>query len=117
MMKRLMIAVCALALAAPALAQQPAAQVARREVGNIILEDVPEIPADLRERLDRYQNARSAGFQDWLADGSMLITTRFGETAQVHRVAAPGMARTQLTFFSEPVQGADAQPGAERFVY
>jgi dipeptidyl aminopeptidase/acylaminoacyl peptidase len=116
-MKRLMLAAaCAAALAVPAAAQSPA-QVTTRQSGALTLENVPEIPADLRERLDRYQDARSASFQDWLADGSMLITTRFGETAQVHRVAGPGMARTQLTFFDEPISGVEAQPGAQRFLY
>jgi hypothetical protein len=114
-MKRLMLAAaCAAALALPAAAQAP---VTTRQVGALTLQNVPEIPADLRERLDRYQDARSASFQDWLADGSMLISTRFGETAQVHRVAGPGMARTQLTFFDEPVSGVEAQPGAQRFLY
>ena len=114
MIRSLMLAACAAALALPAAAQQP---VATRTAGALTLEGVPEIPADLRERLDRYQDARSASFQDWLADGSMLISTRFGETAQVHRVASPGAARTQLTFFDEPVAGVEAQPGAERFLY
>ena len=109
-----LIAACAAALSLPAAAQQP---VATRTAGALTLQNVPEIPADLRERLDRYQDARSASFQDWLADGSMLISTRFGETAQVHRVASPGAARTQLTFFDEPVSGVEAQPGTERFLY
>ncbi|NBU29658.1 MAG: S9 family peptidase, partial [Caulobacteraceae bacterium] len=72
----------------------------------------------VREALRRYQNARSAGFQTWLEDGSMLISTRFGQTAQLHRVAGPGADRTQLTFFDEPVAGAEAIPGsADRFVF
>jgi dipeptidyl aminopeptidase/acylaminoacyl peptidase len=86
-------------------------------VGALTLHGVPEIPAADIEAQRRYQEARSAGFRDWLADGSMLITTRFGNTAQVHRVAGPGMARTQLTFDDDPVAGVAAQPGARRFVY
>ena len=61
----------------------------------------------------RTQNARSAGFQDWLPDGSMLITTRFGQTSQLHHVAGPGQERFQLTFFDEPIGGAAAQPGSD----
>jgi hypothetical protein len=56
-------------------------------------------------------------FQDWLPDGSMLIATRFGASQQIHRVAAPGGNRAQLTFFSEPVAGAWAIPGTQRFVF
>jgi dipeptidyl aminopeptidase/acylaminoacyl peptidase len=66
--------------------------------------------------VQRYQNYRGAQFEDWLPDGTMLITTRFGATQQVHRVAAPGAARTQLTFFEEPVASARAVPGAPRLV-
>jgi dipeptidyl aminopeptidase/acylaminoacyl peptidase len=40
----------------------------------------------------------------------MLITTRFSDTAQVHRVSFPGGARTQLTFFHDGVNEALYQP-------
>ena len=42
----------------------------------------------------------------------MLISTRFGNTAQVHQVKLPGGARTQLTFFNEPIGGATFEPAA-----
>ncbi|HZV85839.1 MAG TPA: S9 family peptidase, partial [Brevundimonas sp.] len=93
------------------------AQPERREVGNLVFDGIPQIPADLKPRLQRYRNARSAGFQDFMADGSILIATRFGETAQLHRVAAPGADRRQLTFFTEPVAGATVIPGSNRYVY
>lgn len=89
----------------------------RRESGTLIYSGIPEISAELRDGLQRYRNARSAGFQTWLEDGSMLITTRFGETAQLHRVAAPGADRTQITFFAEPISSATAIPGTDRFAY
>jgi len=89
----------------------------RREVGQIVYDNVPEIPAALQAAIAPYYNARSAVFEDWLDDGSILIATRFGDTNQIHRVAAPGAARTQLTFFGEPINTAIAQPKAERFLY
>lgn len=101
--------------AAPVLAQTAAPE--RREAGTLIYSGIPEIPAELKSDLQRYRNARSAGFQDWMEDGSMLISTRFGETAQLHRVAGPGADRTQITFFSEPVSGARTIPGTDRFAY
>jgi dipeptidyl aminopeptidase/acylaminoacyl peptidase len=107
-------AACVAAAALPVLAQAP---VPTRQVGALTLEGVPEIPADVLESQRPYQNARRAIFQDWLSDGSILITTRFGDTGQVHRVGGPGMARTQLTFFDNPVQVAQAQPGGNRFLY
>ena len=65
----------ALVVAAPAYAQDAA--IVREEIGNRVSENVPAIPAELIERLNRYQNTRGASFAGWLDDGSMLITTRF----------------------------------------
>ena len=108
-----LLAVAAL-IAVPAAAQQ--APVQTRQVGTARLENVPEIPQDVSDAVQRYQNYREARFQDWLPDGSMLITTRFGSTFQVHHVPAPGAARRQLTYYGEPVSGAKTVPGQKRFV-
>lgn len=76
----------------------------RKELGNLIIEGIPDIPKSLAERTDQYQNVRSAQFQDWHPDGKgMLIATRFAETNQLHQVVSPGSMRRQLTFFREPV--------------
>ena len=104
-----------LALALPAAAQAPEPSV--RQVGTARLENVPEIPADVSAAVQLYQNYREARFQDWLRNGTMLITTRFGATNQVHHVEAPRRARTQLTFHEEPVAGARAIPESHAFVY
>lgn len=105
------------ALALACVGSAPAADLPRREVGQIVYDNVPETPAELRAAIAPYYNARSAVFEDWLVDGSILIATRFGDTNQLHHVVAPGAARTQLTFFNEPVNSAKAQPGTTRFVY
>lgn len=108
-MHRFLIALAAsVAFIAPAQSQK----VPTRRIGAATLQNVPEIPDEVRAAVQRYQNSRSAEFQDWLPDGSMLITTRFGATAQVHHVAAPGDARRQLTFYASPVAGAKALPVA-----
>ena len=101
---------------APALAAE-APSVTRIERGNLVLEDLPEIPADLTERIRAYQQTRGATLEGWTTDGSVLITTRFGETAQVHRVAMPAGARTQLTFYAEPVLEAQPAPVGRGFVF
>jgi len=88
-----------------------------RQVGTATLENVPEIPSEVKDSVQRYQNYREAIFRDWLPDGSMLITTRFGSTSQVHRVAAPGADRTQITFFDEPIADAETIPGTSRFLF
>lgn len=94
-----------------------AGEVQRVERGNLLMENLPEIPAALSERLNQYQQSRSASFQGWLADGSILITTRFAETAQVHRVTMPGGDRSQLTFYPEPVAGAEPDPAGKGFLF
>lgn len=64
------------------------------------------VPPELMERLRQYQNVRAAGFRGWSLDGKgILIATRFGDTAQLHRVYEPGGRREQLTFFHEPADG------------
>jgi dipeptidyl aminopeptidase/acylaminoacyl peptidase len=72
----------------------------------IVTRSVPIVPAELEERLRQYQNTRTAVFHGWSPDGNgLLIATRFGNTAQLHRVYEPGGRRDQITFFDEPVQG------------
>ena len=115
-MRLILSAVAALAFAGAATAQTAqSAQV--REVGALVYDGVPAVPAGLAERLNRYANARSAVFADWLPDGSMLISTRFGSTAQLHHVKAPGADRRQITFFPEPVGDAVVRPGSTEFVF
>jgi dipeptidyl aminopeptidase/acylaminoacyl peptidase len=96
------------------------AQVQRREVGNLVIEDIPEIPERITDRMFQYQNTRSAAIADWIPGGEgMLIGTRFAETWQLHHVATPGGARQQITFFPEPVRGGDFSPNPEdnRFIF
>lgn len=72
--------------------------------GQMILQDVPEIPTALVDRLNQYQSVRSATFLDWTRKGDGLyIRTRFGDVNQVHRVDKPGAYRMQVTWFREPV--------------
>jgi dipeptidyl aminopeptidase/acylaminoacyl peptidase len=97
----------------PALAQTT---VVTRQVGTATLQNVPEIPDEVKASVQRYQNYREAIFRDWLPDGSILITTRFGATNQVHRVAAPGADRRQLSFFEEPVGDVAAVPRVTGFL-
>ncbi len=86
--------------------------------GNLVMEDVPEIPADIVDSLNRYLNVRSASFSEWAADGqSMYITTRFADVSQLHRVDMPGGARHQITFFDEPIGGISRQPGGANIIF
>ncbi len=86
--------------------------------GNLVMEDVPEIPATIVDALNRYQNVRSAGFRGWTGDGDgIFVATRFGDVTQIHRVDMPGGARYQLTFDKEPVGGISRQPGGSKLVF
>ena len=68
--------------------------------------EVPVIPPFLIDRLRQYQNVRSAAFAGWSPDGKgILIQTRFGDTAQLHRVYEPMGRRQQVTYFKEPAKG------------
>ena len=76
---------------------------------NMALEGIPPIPQAVAANVDRYVQYRSAAFARWHPERlEMLITTRFADTAQVHRVVAPGAAREQATFLDEPVSGVSA---------
>jgi dipeptidyl aminopeptidase/acylaminoacyl peptidase len=109
-MRSLLLAVATLS----ALAVSASAQTAQRtERGALQLENVPETPPDVSERLRQYVNTRSAGFLDWMPNGGVLIGTRFGDTVQLHRVDRPMGARTQLTFFEERITGAQVRPGSQ----
>src|ERR1035438_7354569 len=69
---------------------------------NLVVEGIPKISASLAQAAGRYSEFRSAAFTSWNPERrEMLITTRFGDTAQVHQVKVPGGARTQLTFFPD----------------
>lgn len=106
------------AVTAPA--QTAPAKVERVENGNIVTENIPAVDAALGEKLSAYLAARSASMLDWTPDGKgILITTRFGETFQLHLVGGPMMARQQLTFAAEPITSAAFSPakGSTDLVY
>ncbi len=80
---------------------------------NLVVQGIPPIPASLARDVRRYTEYRFASLADWHPVArELLITTRFANTVQVHRVKSPGGARTQLTFFDEPVGEAHYEPQA-----
>jgi dipeptidyl aminopeptidase/acylaminoacyl peptidase len=103
-------------LAAGALADSPIRTEANN--GNLVMEDVPPIPQEIVDDLNRYLNVRSANFEGWQEDGSgILIATRFAEVNQLHRVDMPGGARHQLTYYSEPIGQVATQPRGDKLVF
>jgi dipeptidyl aminopeptidase/acylaminoacyl peptidase len=100
------------------LAASPAEAPQRVEQGNLIFDGIPleQLAAD--PDLPLALDSRTAEFGDWLADGSLVISTRFGNTAQLHRVRMPMGAREQFTFRHEPIAEAVAHPyDASRLLY
>ena len=72
----------------------------------LVADGIPPLPDQLVADTRPYMEFRTASFAGWNAsDRSMLITTRFGNVAQLHTVAGPMMARTQVSFEAEPLQG------------
>ena len=104
----------------PALVAHGQAAVQREEVGNRVSENIPPIPPELLERLNRYQNTRGATVAGWTRDGCLIIGTRFAETIQAHRVCQPLGMREQLTFYPEPLgemATAPARSARDGFVF
>jgi len=87
-------------------------------LGALTQQDLAPADPEVTLRLPRYLQARSARFIDWLADGGMLVATRFAETVQIHRVRAPLSMREQLSFEPAGVLAAAAEPEhSDAFVY
>lgn len=92
----LLIAALALPMA-PAFADAP-------KPDALVADGVPPVPDELPAETRPYMEFRTAGFSGWHPiDKSMLITTRSGNTVQLHRVAGPMMDRKQISFEAEPV--------------
>jgi dipeptidyl aminopeptidase/acylaminoacyl peptidase len=90
---------------------EPPAKPPLMPADNLVVDSVPPIPGDLPEKVGRYTESRAATLQSWHPTrAEMLITTRFGDTNQVHQISQPGGARTQLTFFPDRVEAGSFQP-------
>ncbi|WP_310468244.1 prolyl oligopeptidase family serine peptidase [Sphingomonas sp.] len=101
----LLVAVAALSISVPAAAEVP-------KPAALTADGVPPVPDELAVTSRPYMEFRSAGFAGWnAADRSMLIATRFANTAQLHKVAAPLGMRRQISFEAEPVGGSWSPTG------
>lgn len=91
----------------------------RVERGNLILENLPDMPDAMANDSQHWQDGRAATFLDWAGDGKgMLIATRLDGVGQVYRVVQPLTAPRPLTAFPKALStSAVAQPRGEGFVY
>ena len=68
----------------------------------IVAEGTPAVPSELQESAGPYLEARPVVWATWnQGDRSMLISTRFGNTFQLHTVATPMAMRRQISFGPE----------------
>jgi dipeptidyl aminopeptidase/acylaminoacyl peptidase len=78
---------------------------------NLITQNIAEIPKELAAHVKKYSESRGASLVEiHPTKNEIIINTRFGSTAQLHRVSQPLGARKQITFFDEPVNGASYEP-------
>jgi dipeptidyl aminopeptidase/acylaminoacyl peptidase len=111
-MHRKLLVLSILLPAAAALAQAEAAPEGVPRPAALVADGIPPVPPELAARTRAYMEFRTAGFAGWNAsDRSMLVTTRFANTAQIHKVAAPLGYREQISFEEEPVAGTWSPAG------
>jgi dipeptidyl aminopeptidase/acylaminoacyl peptidase len=85
---------------------------------NLVVENIPPVPAAIAEKANQYGEFRAAGLQDWHpTKREMLIGTRFADVPQIHMVKMPGGDRTQLTFFPDRTGGGHYGPNGDYFTF
>ncbi len=113
--KRALLALAAtgILVANPALAEKVTPKPAA-----LVADQVPDIPMEIVEDTRPYMEFRTASFIEWgPSDRSMIISTRFADTRQLHRVSRPLGKREQLTFAAEPVRTASAAPDGSSLLF
>jgi dipeptidyl aminopeptidase/acylaminoacyl peptidase len=97
-------------------AQQQAAPAVYPPNPNLVVDNIPPVPLSVAEKAQRYREFRSASLQGWHPERrEILVSTRFANTNQIHHIAMPLGARTQVTFSPERVLGASFQPRQGRY--
>ena len=87
------------------------------ERGNLIFDNIPEAPVELSAKVDAALSGRDATPLGWSPKGELLISTRFGEVAQLHLVEKAEGARRQMTFLQDPIGEAAFSPDPVRRGY
>lgn len=107
-------------LAGAALGQtavQSGADPSKRQIGQLVLDGIPEVSDSVRQRMMQYLEVRPHSLASISDDGAtLLVSTRFGNTNQLHLVKQPLGMRKQITFFDEPTGGRFIPGSGTRFV-
>lgn len=84
----------------------------KQQIDQMVLEGVPAVDKEVEARMKQYLDVRPMSLSDISADGkTLLISTRAGNTAQLHTLGAPLGALKQITSYEEPVAGGGFLPG------
>jgi dipeptidyl aminopeptidase/acylaminoacyl peptidase len=87
------------------------------ERGNLVFDDIPDVPADPADALHAYLAAREATPLGFTPKGQLLIVTRFGDVDQLHLVDHPGGQRRQITFLPDPIAHGAFSPDPNRSAF
>lgn len=94
-------------LAASAVAQDAPGAATIAPPAAMTVDGAPRVPAALAEKTRPYLEYRTAAFTGWNPKTrAVLITTRFGNVAQLHEVASPLAMRRQISFEADTIAGA-----------
>ncbi len=78
---------------------------------NLVIENVPSIPAELAESVKRYTESKSVFGGSWHpVKREMLAGKRAGNVNQVHMLTSPMGELKQLTNYPDPVGGGSWEP-------
>ncbi len=109
----MLVAATTIAWPGPALAEGVAPKPAA-----LVADQIPSVPLDMVERTRPYMEYRTASFVDWDPKSrAMLVSTRFADTSQLHRVATPMGQREQMTFAGEPVYSGHYAPDGSALLF
>jgi len=115
--KAVVLAAVALALCAPAHADEEPAPALVKPPAALTLDGVPGIPARLAEKLAPYGDFRASTMMSWHpVRREVLVRRRLNATNQAHIVAEPGVAPQPVTDFPDAVPFAAYEPSKGEYL-
>jgi len=89
-----------------------------RQVGDLVLENIPNIPKRIASRMAKYHQAETSFVFGWGAGGDGLILSKvIDEQLSVWHLAQPGAQATQVNGFQTPLLQVSLNPNPERNVF
>jgi dipeptidyl aminopeptidase/acylaminoacyl peptidase len=82
----------------------------RRSEGTLLYDGVPATSEELRAALSQYRVSTETRLLGWLANGELLVATRFDQGEQMERLRAPGEVQLALSHAGGALRSAATQP-------